>query len=533
MTAQQITTESDGNRIPRKDQPGSIIMRVVKTLRKWFSPPWYPIVFSVYPALALLAENIGQVKVEAGLRPTFTSLLIAATLFGLLFLLLRNAYRAAFLSLFWLALFFSYGHMHIFLVEKYPEIDSSWRLIGIWLLLSVFFFWWATRPGISFINSATTLNGLALGLVIASLVQIGLGAEKAGGHSLGAKNAPIQELVPLQNPPDVYYFILDSYGRADLLKQAYGYDNSEFLAGLRERGFYVAECSQSNYVRTEISLASTLNLSYLQGLDPAFVPESSRRRVLWDSLKHSAVRYNFESMGYKTIAFATGYAWSELEDSDVFYTPPPFSVGLSEFETLFMQTTLALHAEDLGWVDADEMMGQNFRNRTLLVFDKIDDIANMPEPTFAYIHVISPHPPFVFGPSGEHTHPAEFWNEQRLYPPGLYATGYKNQLTFLNQKLLQAVDTLLSESDKPPIIILQGDHGPWLQPKNKRFWIVNAYYLPGQNDKLYPTISPVNTFRVIFDAYFGGSYEMLPDVSYFSPVPNLYEFSEVPYPCAK
>src|SRR6185503_11849703 len=312
---------------------------IMNILKKWFAAPWYPIVFSVYPVLALLAENVGQVKVDAGLRPAFVSLSIAVILFGLLFLLLRNVYRAAFLSMLWLALFFSYGHLHIFLVEKYPEVDFTWWLNGTWLILAIFFFWWATRPRILFIDSARTLNVLVLGLVIVSLVQISSGSQKSGSHSLGAKNAPIQELVRPQNPPDVYYFILDSYGRDDLLKQAYGYDNSEFVDGLRARGFYVAECSQSNYVRTEISLGSSLNMSYLQGLDPAFVAESIRRRVLWDSLKHSAVRYNFESMGYKTVAFATGFAWNELEDADVFYTPPPFSAGLSEFETLFMRTT--------------------------------------------------------------------------------------------------------------------------------------------------------------------------------------------------
>jgi hypothetical protein len=236
-------------------------------------------------------------------------------------------------------------------------------------------------------------------------------------------------------------------------------------------------------------------------------------------------------MGYKTVAFATGFAWSELDDADVFYTPPPFSAGMTEFETLFMQTTLALHAQDLGWVDLDQIVGQNFRDRTQLVFDSMDDIARMPEPTFAYVHVISPHPPFVFGPEGEHTNPADFWNEDREYPSGLYAQGYQNQLTFLNQKVLEAMDTLLAESKTPPIIILQGDHGPWHQPRDRRFWILNAYYLPGHQDRLFPKISPVNTFRTIFNAYFGGNYDMLPNVSYFSPVPNQYDFSEVKNNC--
>ena len=496
---------------------------------RWFSIPWYPIVFGAYPVLALLAFNIGQIKIEAGSRTLLVCIALASSLFLLLKLLLRDWHRAAFLSSLWMALFFSYGHVHILLTEKVKDFEfETWLLIG-WALLAVLAAVWAVKKSPS---SPLALNVIALGLVITSLWQISSGIQRGGVHRVGAANAPVQEdLVRPEDPPDVYYFILDSYGRQDLLQRAYRYDNSEFIEGLRARGFYVAECSQSNYIRTELSVGSSLNMSYLQDLDPAFSPESIKRRILWDSLKHSAVRYNFETMGYTTIAFATGYAWSELDDADLFFTPPPLSSGMTEFETLFMQTTLALHAEDLGWIDLDEIVGQNFRDRTLLVFDSMDEIARMPEPTFAYVHVISPHPPFVFGPDGEHTNPAAFWNENKQYPAGLYAEGYQNQLTFLNQKVLDAVDTLIAESKTPPIIILQGDHGPWHQPRDRRFWILNAYYLPGHQDKLFSKISPVNTFRYIFNAYFGGNYDMLPNVSYYSPVPKLYEFSESANTC--
>ena len=504
---------------------------IVKRIGEWLSIPWYFMAFSTYPVLALLSVNVGQVKLEASWRSLLVSVALAGLLFGLLLFLMRDAFRAAFLSTLWLALFFSYGHVFILVTETWEAIDfMPWLPIG-WLGLAVLCAVWATRPWLTFRDAALPLNVIALGLLTTSLVQLGSEVRGGGSASLAAENAPVQELVPPSNPPDVYYFILDSYAREDLLQQAYGYDNTEFLEGLRERGFYIAECSQSNYVRTELSLASTLNLSYLQGLDPAFTAESTRRGVLWNSLKHSAVRYNFEQMGYETIGFATGFAWNELEDADVFYIPDSFSAGITEFEVLFLDTTLARYANDLGWLDADEIMGQNFRDRTLNVFEKIDDITRIPGPTFAYIHVISPHPPFVFGPDGEPTYPADFWNEKRQYPPGPYAQGYQNQMTFVNGKMLEAVDTLLANSGTPPVIIIQGDHGPWLQPREKRFWILNAYYLPGEKDGLYPSLSPVNTFRLVFNSYFGGRYDMLEDVSYFSPVPKLYEFSEIPNRC--
>jgi hypothetical protein len=56
--------------------------------------------------------------------------------------------------------------------------------------------------------------------------------------------------------------------------------------------------------------------------------------------------------------------------------------------------------------------------------------------------------------------------------------------------------------------------------------------MPGHNDLLYPAVTPVNFFRLVFNAYFGGKYDILEDVSYFSPVPKLYEFSEIKNPCA-
>jgi hypothetical protein len=45
---------------------------------------------------------------------------------------------------------------------------------------------------------------------------------------------------------------------------------------------------------------------------------------------------------------------------------------------------------------------------------------------------------------------------------------------------------------------------------------------------LYPTLTPVNTFRFILDEYLGGQFGRLPDVSYFSHETAIYDFVEVP-----
>ncbi len=506
-----------------------------KIFSQIFNSPWYPLALSAYPALALLNANSGEVQPAAVIRPLLASIVFGGLLYFVLWLFFRRAHKAAFLTALWLTLFFTFGHAYIYVDGKYPDTSyASWLILG-WGIAFVLTLFWVTRPKLTFVSAASTLNTVALALLIMSgWQQVSFEGGTRSAHALGADNAPIQrDLVAPANPPDVYYIIPDMYTRQDLLKSAYDYDNTEFLNALRERGFYVAECSMSNYVRTEISLASSLNMMYLQELDPAFKPESTARRKLWDSLKHSAVRYNFESMGYKTVNYATGFAWNELRDADIFFEPPPLTSGMNEFEGLFLRTTLGRYAIDFGWVDPDTVLGQLFRDRFNNVFDNMGAIARMPEPTFSYIHIISPHPPFVFDAEGNPTHPADFWDDQQKYPAKKFVEGYTNQLTWLNKKTLDAIDTLLAESDTPPIIIIQGDHGPWMQTQERRMWIFNAYYLPEHTHELYPTITPVNTFRLIFNAYFGGKYDILDDVSYFSPVPKLYNFSEIQNTCGE
>jgi hypothetical protein len=103
---------------------------------------------------------------------------------------------------------------------------------------------------------------------------------------------------------------------------------------------------------------------------------------------------------------------------------------------------------------------------------------------------------------------------------------------------MELIDKILSESDVEPIIIIQGDHGtasrfnfptggfdahPTWEMFKERLGILNVYHLPGGGNKyLYDSISPVNTFRLIFNFYFGQHYELLNDESYYSIYEHPY-----------
>ena len=90
--------------------------------------------------------------------------------------------------------------------------------------------------------------------------------------------------------------------------------------------------------------------------------------------------------------------------------------------------------------------------------------------------------------------------------------GYINNTKFINSRLPRVLREIIRNSVHPPIIILQGDHG--YQLPDIRFDILNAYYFPDRDyEALYPTITPVNTFRVVLNTYFGGNFPLLKDQS--------------------
>ena len=158
-------------------------------------------------------------------------------------------------------------------------------------------------------------------------------------------------------------------------------------------------------------------------------------------------------------------------------------------------------------------------------------------PKFVFAHMLVPHRPFVFGPEGE---VIDAENAPGLGAPvndnqsmNDYIHGYRDQVTYVNTRILALVERLIADSETPPVIILQGDHGiEKARTEEERMLIFNAYFIPDESyDSLYQQITPVNTFRVVFNELFGAQYPLLDDVSYYSEWYQLYNFSEVPNEC--
>jgi hypothetical protein len=312
--------------------------------------------------------------------------------------------------------------------------------------------------------------------------------------------------------PDVYFIILDKYGRSDALKTNYQYDNSEFITGLESLGFFIPDCSRSNYAFTVMSLSSQLNMAYVEDLTD--VPSLKTTRAL---IKNNVVHQAFEELGYTTIAFDMGFSWGNFTWFDHYYDQRPSHLdewSIDPFTILYLKTTIARFLFEGSSNIGDQITRTDFEqkaNRTQLILEVLPEIPHLSGPKFVHAHIITPHPPFLFYSDGSLVPDPE-----EIDPK----VGYKNQLAFIEPRIIDVVSQILRRSKVPPIIIIEGDHG-----FGKKFGTSNllALYLPnGGEAGLDDHMTLVNVFPHIFNTYFGTDIDTLPDISY-THTNNWYE----------
>ena len=118
-----------------------------------------------------------------------------------------------------------------------------------------------------------------------------------------------------------------------------------------------------------------------------------------------------------------------------------------------------------------------------------------------------------------------------------YRLNYASQLAELNERLIEAIEGILETTEREAVIIVQGDHGPpseysMMGAARTNVWerhsILNAIYLPGGGAEIFPEdLTPVNTFRILFNEYFGTGLEVLEDACYFSLHTEQFKFTDV------
>ena len=514
--------------------------------RQWV---WHPFAFALFPLFSLYASNAAEIPLPTLIRPALGLVLLTFLVFLGARALLRNGFKAALIASLFLAWLFSYGH-----VLETIRVSSGWTspfgrnliLMPTWSLWLGVLVWmiWRSRRDFKSLNSL--LGALSLACLSVAIAQgawnLGkyqreVAASVSDAGAIAGTSNVASNVAP--GAPDVYYVLLDAYGRADRLREFYGYDNTPFIDALRKRGFFVANRSQSNYSQTSLSLSSSLSFSYHEDALVKRKRNSTDRSALFRKIRQNRAARFLQTRGYDVVSITSGMIW----------VVPAGDVQVrNAYETVANIEQLLLNSTFFGAVFTSHVFRYDQSRRSLdYAIDELPVVAKerKPKPRFVFAHILSPHPPFVWdaqgGPINEDRpyNQGEFVREFDTATRAQYGRRYSGQVTALNAKVLRAIDGILANSRVPPVIILQGDHGPSTgHPTNRasdipiRSAVLNAFYLPPAsstkplraNQRPYDSISPVNNFRVVFNRTFETDFPLLPDRSYFSTWFKPFQF---------
>jgi len=503
------------------------------------SIPVHPILAAAYPVVFLFATNIAD---QVTLSPLWGPLglavggsLVAAVIGRAV---MGDWRRGALLASLVAILFFSFGHAW-FLVAEVLHLRRY--LIAAYAIVGLLAAWIIWRGGGWVVPTTRFLN-----VAFAALLLIN--AWNIGSHVARAADAQGSSAVPIAaegvTGPDVYYIILDRYASAWTLEHVYGMDNAPFLADLRERGFHVADDAWANYFKTAFSITSSLDMAPLDG--PAlkagavegqeFGPINARLRG------HLAGPLTFKSLGYEYVHIASFWEPSTTNvDASVTFT---YADGL-EFSTALGETTAlsllepAQPAATVRTIYTADLV----RRFHAYGFQHLEESATRQGPTFAFAHILLPHPPYVYLPDGRSPGRGDGTHGRTV------ERQYADQVRYTNARVLEAIDKLIAApGGDEAVIIIQADEGPfpeafnadqrtfeWLGASNEevvqKFGILNALRMPGIDPEaagLTPRSSPVNNLRLVFNAYFDAGLELWPDDTFLSPdYARAYDFVRI------
>jgi len=497
----------------------------------------HPLGFALVPVLYFASKNVdvvsaGDVAIAAAVTVAAAAVLLAAAI-----ALARDADRGAALLSAFVIMFFTAG-------DTYPPlyraglgsvaliVTLQWLLAAVVVAGTGFVVWRGATARERVTTLLSVMSVVLVALVGARLLQPDQVSTLIQAPAAPAERAAAAPATAAAGAPDIYYIIADSYPRQDALARFHGFDNREFIGYLESRGFYVAPRSWSNYPKTYLSIASSLNMRYVndvtQGIQSAHAGRGPARdrRPFYAMIQAPEVAHRLQRRGYRYATVLTNWGGSNASKSaDVKFALSP--VFQNEFfGLLFNRSLLSAFLPTLADLHR-------------FTIEKAKAMASIEGPTFAFVHLLLPHGPLVFDADGKiiADHPLhgmlgreDFWRLKKEYV---------GQVQYTNRALKDIVETLLAASKTPPIIVIQGDHGssasafdgtrelPSALPE-ERLAILNAYLVPDAvRSRLYPTISPVNSFRAILSAQFGEDLPLLPDVSWFGTSADPYALTDV------
>jgi hypothetical protein len=398
-----------------------------------------------------------------------------------------------------------------------------------------------------FLPANVVLNGIALAIVAVPAWQIASHHWQTGGIFRPAP-AAVDEVSAVERPViadaaaardaprQLFYFIFDRYGSQPVLADYYGFDNSDLVGFLEEKGFYVASNSRANYLKTAHSLASTFHMDYLDHLAEDPRSRNGNWHPIYDMLRDHRVGRFLKSQGYKFIQF--GSWWGPTQNNP--HADENHSFGYSELNHWYIRGTIA--GPVIQALAPDSTVARRLKwdlgqcQRVPRQIEKIKEIGARGDKAFVFAHILVPHDPYLFDAEGRCPSPelAERTDSER----------YVEQVRYANALIKDVVSALLATDGPKPVIVIQSDEGPFppryrsedrswhdatVDELREKMGILNAFYFAdGDYRALDPEMTSVNTFRILFDKYFGTELGRLPErINAFPDTSRIYDFYDI------
>lgn len=502
--------------------------------------PLFALLLAMYPALFIAANNPGQWQLPSLAVALAIAAAAACGITALLRLFSPSWQHAGLAAAVAVAAFYAYGPVHSLLEEA--ALRAIERRSGFWIP--------AERLHLVLSSAAIALIALAAAglrrvphgaaaavcgaLNVGALVLLLMAGGQLAFSAMRSARAAVPELPSVAAAattaqPDIYYIVLDGYARADVLGKYYGFDNAAFLDGLRARGFEVSTAGHANYYWTFLSLASSLNFSYIEELaGDALDAESRERGLAYDLIRRNGTARFLRQRGYRVLHLQSTWGATRINP----YADRQLSCGSGPFSDEYLRSFI-----EASWLKvASPRAAGDLARCHLSNFESLAGVAGSRGPKFMFAHFLLPHHPYLFDRQGRILRTASLYNQfdfqKRLWEQ---RSAYREQLEYLNGLVLRTIDAIVAESASPPVIVLQSDHGPNLRDGLEfgeqlriRFANFAAHLLPGAPRGLVPPDgSPVNQFPRIFNHYFRANLPILPERYFYSPFARPYALCEV------